>query len=159
MALARRHRRHGAVLLAAAAVFSALVTLDQVLLPAAQQPTDRWQFYDQVWTIDPAAASLPESEGVLFQQGYAPLSYAGDYPMLGRSHTRPLITVDAGISTEQIVARMRQAGIQYVYAPAAPDSQAVVESMFDQAHFELEHVSVVEQGVARGTRRYLYRLK
>jgi hypothetical protein len=159
MAITRRRRHHGAALLAAAAIFSALVTLDQVLLPAAKLPSDRWQFYDQVWTIDPVVAALPESEGILFQQGYAPLSYAGDYPMLGRSHTRPLIIVDAGTSIDLIVARMREAGIRYVYAAAAPESQATVESLYDQAHFALEHVSMVEDGVARGTHRYLYRLK
>jgi len=159
MAVARSYRRYGAAVLAVAAIFSALVTLDQVLLPAAKLPSDRWEFYDRVWTIDPAVASLPESEGILFQQGYAPLSYAGDYPMLGRSHTRPLIVVDAGTSIDLIIARMRQAGIRYVYAAAAPDSRAIVESLYDPAHFVLEHVSVVEDGIARGTQRYLYRLK
>jgi hypothetical protein len=51
LAVPRRQRRVAAMLVAAAAVFSALVTFDQALLPLARQPVDRAQFYDRVWGL------------------------------------------------------------------------------------------------------------
>src|SRR5207247_1573158 len=77
LAVPRPQRRMGSALLAGAAVFSALVTFDQGLLPLARQPGARAEFYDCVWGVDPLVTSLPEHEGLLHHTGYGPPS--GDY--------------------------------------------------------------------------------
>jgi hypothetical protein len=158
-ALPRRQRRMGSVLVAAAAIFSALVTVEQALLPAARQPNTRWEFYDHVWGVDPVVSSLPEHEGILLNTGYAKYTYPGYYPLLGRSLTRLVIPVDKDVSTEAIAARMRQAGVRYAYVTASSQWRPIVEATYDGSRFELMHISVVEKGMLTGTRRYLYRLK
>ncbi len=159
LAMPRSRRRLGGALLVIAALFSASVTLDQALLPYARQPNTRAEFYDRVWGIDPATAALPEREGLLFNAGYASLTYAADYPLMGPSLTRQVIFVDADAPPEAIVKAMHAAGIRYASVPAAPESVALVEAKYAPAQFTVAHVSIVEQGPLRGTRRYLFRLK
>lgn len=159
LAVPRSRRRGAGTVLAAAAICSALVTFDQGLLPLARQPNTRPEFYDRVWNIDPIVAALPEHEGLLYQMGHATLSYAGDYPLLGRSLGRILIPIDAGATTDSVVAIMRRARVRYAYVPASPASQPVIEATYSPSLFRLEHVSTVEEGERSGTRRYLYRLR
>ncbi|MEJ7811829.1 MAG: hypothetical protein WKG32_15565 [Gemmatimonadaceae bacterium] len=159
LAVPRSRRRGAGAVLAAAAICSALVTFDQGLLPLARQPNTRPEFYDRVWNIDPIVAALPEHEGLLYQMGHATLSYAGDYPLLGRSLGRILIPIDAGATTDSVVAIMRRARVRYAYVPASPASQPVIEATYSPSLFRLEHVSTVEEGERSGTRRYLYRLR
>lgn len=158
-ALPRRQRRMGSALVAAAAIFSALVTVEQALLPAAREPNTRSEFYDHVWGVDPMVSSLPEQEGILLNTGYAKYTYPAYYPLLGWSLSRLVIPVDTDVSTEGIVARMRQAGVRYAYVTASPQSRSIVEATYDGSRFDLMHLSVVETGMLAGTRRYLYRLK
>ncbi len=159
LALPRRQRRVGGALLAAAAIFSALVTFDQALLPLARQPTDRADFYDRVWGVDPTVASLPEQEGLLHHTGFGPpkSDYAAYYPLLGPARTRIVIPVDGELTTDSIVANMRGAGIRYAYISALPEARATVEAIYNPAQFELLHVSEIERGESSGARRYLYR--
>jgi hypothetical protein len=159
VALPRHQRRVGHGLVAAAAIFSALVTFDQALLPMARQPTARLEFYDRVWGVDPLVASLPETEGLLVQTGYANYTYPGHYPLLGPLLGRVVIPVDTEATADSIVVTMRRAGLQYAYVTALPEFQATVEAIYDGARFELVHMSMVEETWRRGTRRYLYRLK
>ncbi len=158
LALPRPRRWIGGALLVAAALFSALVTLDQALLPYAKQPNTRAEFYDRVWGIDPATADLPESEGLLYNAGYASLSYVADYPLMGPSLARLVIFVDADAPIEAIVGAMRDAGVRYASVPAAPESVPVVEAKYAAAQFTIVHVSLVDRGPLEGTRRYLFRL-
>jgi len=158
-ALAQRHRHIGGILVAAAAIFSALVTVDQALLPAARQPNMNSEFYDHVWGVDPVVFSLPEQEGVLFHTGYAKYSYPGYYPLLGSAHTRLVIPMDLEASTEVITARMRQAGVRYAYVTASAQARSIIELTYHASHFELVHVSAVDEGLLTGTRRYLFQLK
>ena len=159
LALPRRQRRVGGALLAAAAIFSALVTFDQALLPMAHQPTARAEFYDRVWGVDPTAASLPEKEGLLHHTGFGPpkSDYAAYYPLLGPARTRIVIPVDSEVTTNALVATMRSSGIRYVYVSALPEARATVETIYDPAQFDLVHVSEIERGESSGARRYLYR--
>lgn len=158
MTLAGRRRRYGRWLLGATAVFSALVTTDQALFPFARQPTDRLQFYDRVWGVDPVAAALPETEGLLHNTGYAPglQEYAAYYPLLGPSQSREVLPVDTEGTTELLVRRMRAAGIRYAYVAAAPEFYETVERLYDPARFVLVHVSVIDRAEKSGARRYLY---
>lgn len=159
IAVPRHQRQIAGRLVAAAAIFSTLVTFDQALLRLAHRPTSRVEFYDRVWGVDPLVASLPETEGILLHTGYANYTYPGFYPLLGRSHSRIVIPVDTETPTNSIVATMRRAGVRYAYVTALPESSETVKSIYDGSHFELVHLSIVEDGWRSGTRRYLYRLK
>jgi hypothetical protein len=159
VAVPRRHRRIAVWLLGAGAIFSAAVTVDQALGPAARQPTDRAEFYDRVWGVDSVAAAVPEAQAMLSHTGFAQLSYAADYPLLGRGLQRRLVSIDGQLPTDSIITIMRPRGIRYVYLPAAPDSQQRVEAMYPSDRFELVHSSIVADGGRRGTRRYLFRLR
>ena len=153
-------RRRGAVLAAAAAaVFSALVTLDQALRPLARQPVDRAEFYDRVWNVDSAAAGLPEGEGLLSHTGFARLSYASDYPLLGPGLGRLLYVVDGEMSADSIVAIMRRAGVRYAYLPAAADAAGAVTRMYPGDRFELVHRSNGTGQKMGDVGRYLFRLR
>ena len=156
--LARRDRRIALMLLIVVSGFSAAVTFDQGLLPRLSQPGDRAAFYDTAWNVDPAVAGLPDSEPLLYNTGYASLSYAGDYALLGRSRQRLLFTVDADISTGQILDLMRRSGVRYAYVPASPGVRADVEAKYAAPHFQLERVSIVSEGERAGTSRYLFRM-
>jgi hypothetical protein len=157
--LVRRHLRpRAAALLGVAAVFSAIVTFDQVFIPRVGEPVDRSQFYDEVWGVDPFVTGWNAREPLLYNTGYANLSYAGDYPLLGPSVSRVLLTVDTDASTQAIVGLMKRHGARYAYVPASPTFQAVVEAKYAPDAFELAHVSTVSSGQRVGTKRYLFRL-
>jgi hypothetical protein len=155
----RRYRRVALLLLVVVSTFSAAVTVDQGLLPRLSQPGDRAAFYDTAWNVDPVVAALPDREPLLYNTGYASLSYAGDYPLLGRSRQRLLFTVDADISTEQILDLMRRGGVRYAYVPASPDARDDVEAKYATPHFRLERVSIVSGGERAGTSRYLFQIR
>jgi hypothetical protein len=159
LALSKDHRKMGAIVIGTAAIFSALVTIDQGVIPFAVQPNVRSEFYDHVWAVDPAAVSLPDSQGILWNTGYAPTlqEYAAYYPLLGRSLHRVVIPVEGDDSTESIVAKMRRAHVQYAYVAASPSFQRAVEAKYDGRYFELVHMSVVLPGERSGARRFLYR--
>jgi len=156
----RRQRNAAGVLIAAAAIFSALVTYDQALLPFARQPNTRAQFYDRVWGVDAVVVSLPETEGLLLNTGYAPsiFEYTSYYPLLGNSRSRTVIPVDSNATAETIVTRMRSAGIRYAYVTASPENRTAVETLYNRSLFEPLHVSTIVVGESSGARRYLYRL-
>jgi hypothetical protein len=152
-------RRGAALMLGAAAVFSALVTLDQGLRPLAREPVDRAEFYDRIWNVDSVAAGLPEREGLLSHTGFARLSYASDYPLLGRGLGRLLYVVDGQIPADSIVAVMRRAGVRYAYLPAGPDALELVARMYPADRFELMHRSNGSGNKVRDVVRYLFRLR
>jgi hypothetical protein len=158
-ALRQPYRRFGSQVVALAAIFSALVTIDQALLPFARQPTDRLRFYDRVWAVDPAAVGLPEREGLVYHTGYAPgmQEYAAYYPLIGPSQRRLVLPIDTEGTTELLVGRMQAAGVRFAYVAAAPDFYDVVERIYTPGRFTLRHVSVIERGEKSGARRYLYR--
>jgi hypothetical protein len=152
--------RRAAVLVAsAAAVFSALVTLDQALRPLARQPVDRAEFYDRVWNVDSVAAGLPEGEGLLSHTGFARLSYASDYPLLGRGLARLLYVVDGEMSADSIVGIMRRTGVRYAYLPAGRDALELVARMYPPDRFELVHRSSGSGEKLADVGRFLFRLR
>jgi hypothetical protein len=155
----RKMRRGAALVLIAAGVFSAVVTLDLGLAPRVGEPTDRVQFYDEVWGVDPFVSGRNEPGALLYNTGYANLSYAGDYPLLGPALSRILLTVDTDVSTEAIVDFMKRHGVRYAYVPASPAFQPVVEGKYAQEFFEMAHVSTVTSGTRMGTKRYLFHLR
>lgn len=155
----RRLRAAAGVVLIIAAVFSAIVTLDRALMPRAAEPLERAQFYDRIWNVDPALAAWDAPERLLYNTGYASLSYAGDYPLLGPSLKRVLLTVDASVPAQAIIGLMKRHGVRYAYVPASPRSQELVEAKYTTDVFELKHMSTVTEGKRKGTRRYLFRLK
>jgi hypothetical protein len=161
----RRWRPIGVWLIAATAVFSALVTVDQALLPFARQPTGRAEFYDRVFGIDPFVLALPESEGIIQNTGYATgyamvglQEYAAYYPLLGESRSRLVIPADLEATTQSIITKMQARGVHYAYVTAAPDNYAAVEAQYDPKYFELVQFSVIERGESSGARRHLFRL-
>jgi hypothetical protein len=155
----RAMRRGARVLIAGAALFTALSTADQALLPRLAEHYTRTQFYDVVWNVDPAVAAAPEDIPLLYNTGYASLSYAGDYPLLGPSRRRTLFTVDTDASTDGIRRVMRDSGVQFAYVPASPAAQREVLTKYDDRYFALEHVSEIADGDRAGTKRYLFRLR
>jgi hypothetical protein len=157
--VARSMRSSVAVLWLAAAVFSVAVTLDQAILPRLREPLDRAAFYDDVWGIDPVVAGNRPAEPLVYNMGYATLSYAGDYPLLGPSRERRLFTVSPAATTSEIVALMQRFGVDYAYVPASAESVQTVRTKYDPTRFTLEHESVISNGDRRGTRRYLFRLR
>jgi hypothetical protein len=158
-AVPRERRRVAVAVTAGAAVFSALVTLDQGLRPLARAPTERAEFYDRVWNVDSVAAGLPEGERLLSHTGFARLSYASDYPLLGRFLGRQLYVVDGDLPTDSIVAVMRRSGIRYAYLPAGPDAAEAVSRMYPASRFELVHQSPGIGEKLEDVRRYLFRLR
>jgi glycosyltransferase involved in cell wall biosynthesis len=162
LAVPRRWRSVAGGVLATAAVVSAAVTFATAYAPSyvgplgagVGQPTTRWEFYDRVWDVDPAIASLPESDGLVLT-GY---SYTAYYPLLGDWLGRLVLVENANAPVDSIVSRMRDAGVRYAYVSASVESQAAAEASFDATRFSLEHVSTgVEDG--HHVRRYLFRLK
>jgi hypothetical protein len=154
-----RIRRAALLVTGAAALFTALSVVDQGLLPRMRQRMERARFYDDVWSVDPVVAGAPDTEPLLYNTGYALLSYAGDYPLLGPSLRRVLFTVDTDATTDAIVHVMREARVRYAYVPASAASQPEVMRKYAPAYFDLERVSEVPTGERAGTRRYLYRLR
>ena len=162
MPLRGRGRRLGAVVLGAAAIFSALVTLTQGLVPSARHPTARAEFYDRVWGVDPVASSLPPDEGLLHYTGYGlPSSdYAAFYPLLGSSQRgRRVVEVDASPrdSAESIAATMRRARIRFAYVSATPQFRAAVRRTYNAEYFRLVRESAIVVGDYTAARRYVYR--
>jgi hypothetical protein len=155
----RPYRHWGAAVLGAGAVFSAAVTLDTALLPRWREPADRAAYYGEVWGIDPRLTTQDEPTVLLYHMGYANLSYAGDYPLLGPSLDRALYTMDAGASTGDVVGLMRRFGVQFAYVPASGDAMSQVVATYQPEHFELVHRSRVESGPLAGTFRSLFRLR
>jgi hypothetical protein len=158
-AVPRGDRRLAVMVTAAAAVFSALVTLDQGLRPLARAPVGRAEFYDRVWNIDSVAAGLPAGEPLLSHTGFARLSYASDYPLLGPSLGRFLYVIDGDLPTDSIVGVMRRAGIRYAYLPAGADAREAVSRMYPANRFDLVHQSSGTGEKLGDVRRYLFRLR
>lgn len=117
------------------------------------------EFYEHVWGVDAAVASRPDVDALLYHTGYAPFSYAGDYPLLGPQLSRTLLVVDAGISTRDIVSLMQRADVRHAYVPVSASAQARVEALYDPRFFDLAHVSTSGSGETAGTTRYLFRLR
>jgi hypothetical protein len=115
--------------------------VDQALLPNARHPSDRLEFYDTVWGVDPFVLSLPESEGLLYQTGYAPLSYPGYYPLLGPAAKRTVLLVDIEATTQCVVTLLRQHGLKYAYVIASADQLATVFETYERSHFSVIHES------------------
>jgi hypothetical protein len=159
LGILRHQRTIGAIVLAAAATFSALVTLNQAIAPSALAPLTRSEFYDQVWGIDPAVTALPDTAGLLLNTGYARTSYPAYYPLLGGTHMRDMVLADVGASTEQLVTEMHRFHLQYVYVTASSRSRQQVELTYDRSHFELVHLSTIHAWGNDELWRYLYRLK
>jgi hypothetical protein len=162
VAVRRHSRRLAAAIIVGAALFSVIESFDQAILPLARLPTDRSEFYDRVWAVDPVAVSLPERDGLLQVTGYGlgRVDYASTYPLLGRSQHRRLVPLDAsGIRGSQatVVQTMKAAGIRYAYVAALAESRREVEQLFARPTFRLLHFSAVVPGELIGARRNLFR--
>ena len=162
--LAVPHRRRPVAIgiVIAAALFSVAVALDQQVVPFGRQPVERSAFYDRVYGVDPAAQALPDSEGVLILTGYglASIDYTSYYPLLGRSHERPVALLDAsdaGGSRAAVIARMRRSGVRHAYVQALPRFRDDVDRLFQRPEFELVHRSAIVRGERIGVRRTEYR--
>jgi hypothetical protein len=160
LALPRRQRPLGIGILVLAALFSAVVTFDQALVPFAREPTARAAFYDRVWGVDPFVSSLPSQEGILWYAGFGPPNeYAAYYPLLGRSLDRRVFPVDSSDtkSTGRIADLMRKDGVRYAYVSVIPQWQPRVRRIFAPRRFQLVHESAIEVGPNISARRFLYR--
>jgi len=162
LAVPHRRRQLAAGLVIAAAAFSVAVVVDQQIVPFGRQPVERAAFYDRVYGVDPAAQALPDSEGILIHTGYglASIDYASYYPLLGRSHERPVALLDAEDahgSTAAVIARMRRNDLRYAYVQALPRFRDDVDRLFRSPEFELVHRSAIVRGERLGVRRTGYR--
>ena len=158
-AVPRTQRAMAAGVIVVAAVFSALVTINQALLPAARQSGTRAAFYEQAWGVDPAVLTLPEDVGLLYNTGYGPYTYPAYYPLLGTTQRRTVIELDREATSAVIAAIMKRAGVTYAYVVSSAQAGATVEQTYDPRLFTLVHESVVEAGTLAGTRRSLYSLR
>jgi hypothetical protein len=122
-------------------------------------PSDRTGFYSEVWGIDPRLAMEDDPDAVLYNTGYASLSYAGDYPLLGPSQQRALYTVDVGTSAGDILRLMRRHGVRFAYVPATAEAMPQVTATYPPVHFDLVHQSTIESGPLAGTFRSLFQLR
>lgn len=159
LAIPRRQRWMGALLVACGALLSTMITFQQALIPFAAQTNTRAEFYDQVWAVDPIVQSLPETEGILYHTGFAPIisQYAGYYPLLGRGLSRVVVPVDLETTTtDAIAARMSAAQVRYAYVVASPAFQAEVQALYPSSRFELVHRSAIILGDRIDTRRFAY---
>ena len=159
LAVPRAHRCATAALLAVAALFSTVLTVDQALRPLAVAATSRALYYEQEWGIDSVAAGLPEEDGLLYHTGFAHRSYAGDYPLLGPSQGRRLVVIDGIRSSDSVVSALHQQGLRYAYVPARGEARDSVRRMYPADRFDLVHATDLSRGLWSETRRYLFRLK
>jgi hypothetical protein len=159
LAVPHRMRKYAAATLAMAASFSALVTVDQVLLPAMSQsnPSSRSEFYDNAWGVDPVVLSLPEKEGLVYNTGFALTTYPGYYPLLGPSRSRFVIPIDTDATTGKVVGLMRNTGVRYAYVTASRDNVQAIRNIYGGPQFELVHVSTIVRDSRNGTGPYMYR--
>jgi hypothetical protein len=109
--------------------------------------------------VDPEVAGRSESEPLLYNTGYASLSYAGDYPLLGPTLGRLLFTIDTAATTEEIVSLMRGNGVRYAYVPVSTTYETTVGAKYSAAFFDLERRSIVTNGEGARVERRLYRLQ
>jgi hypothetical protein len=146
LAVGRARRRWAAALIAGMAVFSAVVTADQGLVPLARQPESRVAFYDRVWGVEPFVVELNEGVSLLWHTGYGHprVQYAALYPLLGPSVGRRVVEEQA-TSTEAIVAAMDANGIDCAYVTATADAREMVERLYDGKTFDLVHVSYFKE--------------
>jgi hypothetical protein len=146
-------------ILGVAAAFSAAVTLDEGVRPRARAPTDRARFYDEVWGVDSVVAGSPVADPLLSHTGWAPLSWASDYALLGPDLRRHLVVIDGPMTTDSIEAIMRPRRIRYAYVSADSAGQAEVLATYRSDRFELVHSSVSRLPTGEAIRRYLFRLR
>jgi hypothetical protein len=157
LAVPRRQRRVAGAVLGTAACYSALVTLDQRLLPFMREPTNRASFYDRAWFVDSVAVFLPQ-EALLHHTGLAPRSYTAHYPLLGPSLRRRLISIDGTVTTDSIVSLMRANGITFAYVSSAPEGLAEVAATYDSRYFVLANLTTVTDSAQGEIHRHLFRL-
>jgi hypothetical protein len=159
MAIQKKGRYIGAIIILLSALFSIAVTFDQDILTFVQQPLNRADFYDQVWGIDASVTSLPEDEGILLNTGFAPSihEYTATYPLLGPTQERLNILIDGEHATIRIVEKMKENGVQYAYVASSPENIQVVKTLYDPTFFDLVHQTSIIAGAKSGARRNLYR--
>ncbi len=159
MAIPKRLRFIGAILILITAIFSISVTFDQDILTFSSQPNDRATFYDTVWGVDGFATSLPENEGLLLNTGFAPTisEYTATYPLLGPNQDRTLLPIDGVHDTASIVEEMKSSGIRYAYVASSPQNVQEVRKIYNSTYFDLVHQSSIVVGGKSGARRFLYR--
>jgi hypothetical protein len=145
-AVGRAQRRWAVVLVAGMAVFSAIVTVDQALVPLARQPESRVEFYDRVWGVDPFVLGLAEGVPLLWHTGYGHprVQYAAYYPLLGPSAARRVIEMTAA-STEEVLVAMESNRIQCVYVTATADARETVARIYDKETFDVVHESYIKE--------------
>jgi hypothetical protein len=161
IAVATKARPWTAGVLACAVLLSTALVLDQQLLPLAAQPTDRTDFYDRVYAVDPVVIDLDEDTGLLLVTGLGlpQVDYASTYPLLGPGQRRQLEWLDItsiGDSRQVVPARMRVTGIRLAYVTAVPGNEPAVERLFAAPDFRLVHSSQVRISGAIGARRSLF---
>jgi hypothetical protein len=162
VALKGRWRCAAGALIAIAALFSALLTIEQGVVPLARQPVARALFYDRVWGVDPTVLSLPEDDGVLLVTGFGlpRIDYTSAYPLLGPLQRRLVVPLDSseiGGLRSAIVERMQTAGVEYAYVTAIPRYRREVSRLFAGSDFELVHESAIVEGAPLGARRTVFR--
>ena len=152
-AVGRPHRRWAVALVAAMAVFTAVVTVDQALVPLAREPEARVEFYDRVWGVDPYVLGLAEGVPLLWHTGYGHprVQYAAYYPLLGASAGRRVIEVTP-TSTRMYLRRWRSTGIRCVYVTATDDARETVARIYDKETFDLVHESYVKEELSGSLR-------
>jgi hypothetical protein len=147
------------MLIGAAGIFSAAVTIDESLRSLAIAPAERARFYDEEWGVDSVVAALPPKTRLLSHTGFGRLSWASDYALLGPSGGRTLVSIDGPYATDSIIAVMRARAILYAYVPTSSDNRAEVMAMYPPERFDLVHSSGPGGPRQAGTRRSLYRLR
>ena len=146
LAVKRAQRRWAYALVAGMAVFSAIVIVDQGLVPISREPEVRAEFYDRVWAVDPYVLDLADDVPVLWHTGYGHprVQYAAYYPLLGPSAGRRVIEMTA-TSTADVIRAMDSTQIRCVYVTATDDARATITRIYDRQLFDLVHESRVKE--------------
>jgi len=158
VAVRRPWRRLAMAILLVTAACSWVFTMRGVVLVNLFEPNARSAFYDRDWAVDQQVAALPESDGLVLDAGYAGIDYATYYGLLGPTRSRTVVVMITG-TADEIVARMRETGIRYVYVVTTPASQAAAEAILGRPPFVLQLRSQAALGAQREPiQRSLYRL-
>ena len=138
----RRWQTWAAVLLALAAVCSAVITLSTDLSIEAHYPIDRIHFYDRLWRVMPAVTELPEADGILLDDQCGKDTFSRIYPVLGAGQSRSVARIPCGQSTAQVVASLQRYHLGYVYAIIDAPHVSILDARYPSATFQLVSQSV-----------------
>jgi hypothetical protein len=134
--LSGRWAKAASVILAAAAVGSAGITLMGPISDSAALPRDPVALYVQEWGANEVVLSLPEHLPLLLDDRCGG-PYQRLYPHFGPSQARQVSRIGCGATANEVEALIRGAGFAHVYAVARADQTSILDERYPEDRFEL----------------------